>query len=81
MVSDGKATSQKHYQFARVQPVEILQMYLSSEEFQGFLRGNALKYLLRVGHKDEPGKELDKAAQYIKWLRQAVDGELINPRQ
>lgn len=80
-LSKGLAPQQKHYQIARVEPIEILQMYLSAEEFQGYLRGNALKYLLRLGHKDEPKKELDKAYQYSKWLRQAVGGETINPRQ
>ena len=79
-MSDGTAASQKHYQFAIVQPIEIMQMYLNPEQFQGFLRGNALKYLLRSGHKDEIGKEVDKAYQYIKWLRQAAKGEIINPR-
>ncbi|WP_170233267.1 DUF3310 domain-containing protein [Sporomusa termitida] len=80
-MSKWLASNQKHYQIARVEPIEVLQMYLSPEEFQGYLRGNALKYLLRVGHKDEPKKEVDKAYQYSKWLRQAVNGKIINPRQ
>lgn len=80
-LSEGLAANQRHYQFARVEPIEILQMYLSPEEFQGYLRGNTLKYLLRVGHKDERKKEIDKAYQYSKWLRQAASGETINPRQ
>ena len=81
MASDGLAANQKHYQIALVEPVEIIQMYLPSEQFQGYLRGNALKYLFRVGHKDESKKEIDKAFQYIKWLKQAVEGKTINPRQ
>ena len=80
MASDGTAVNQKHYQIATTQPIEIMQMYLSPEEFQGFLRGNAMKYLLRVGHKDESSQEIDKAYQYIMWLRQAVSGETIKPR-
>jgi hypothetical protein len=79
MANDGMAVNQKHYQIAPVEPVEIMQMYLSPEQFQGYLRGNALKYLLRVGHKDESKKEIDKAYQYIKWLRKVVGGETINP--
>lgn len=80
-LSKGLAANQKHYQIARVEPIEVLQMYLSPEEFQGYLRGNALKYLFRLGHKDEPKKEVDKAYQYSKWLLQAVGGKTINPRQ
>ena len=78
--SDGTAVTQKHYQIAAIEPIEIMQMYLTPEQFQGYLRGNALKYLLRVGHKDESKKEIDKAFQYIKWLKRAANGETINPR-
>lgn len=81
MASDGTAVSQKHYQIAAVEPIEIMQMYLSPEQLQGYLRGNAMKYLLRVGHKDESKKEIDKAYQYIKWLRYVAGGGIINPRQ
>lgn len=81
MANDGLAVKQKHYQIAPVEPIEIMQLYLSPEQFQGYLRGNALKYLLRIGHKDESRKELDKAFQYVSWLRQAISGETINPRQ
>lgn len=81
MKSDGMAVNQKHYQFAPVEPIEILKMYLDPKEFQGFLLGNVLKYLLRLGRKDEAGKEVDKAFQYLLWLRQAVNGENINPRE
>lgn len=80
-LSKGLAAHQKHYQIAPVELIEILQMYLPPEQFQGYLRGNALKYLLRMGHKDEPKKEIDKAYQFSKWLRQAANGETINPRQ
>lgn len=81
MANDGLALKQRHYQIAPVEPIEIMQLYLSPEQFQGYLRGNALKYLLRVGHKDESRKELDKAFQYVSWLRRAMNGETINPRQ
>lgn len=81
MKSDGMAVNQKHYRFAPVELIEILQMYLDPKEFQGFLLGNVLKYLLRLGRKDETGKEVDKAFQYLLWLRQAVNGENINPRE
>ena len=80
-LSKGLAVNQKHYQIARVEPIEIMQIFLSPEEFQGYLRGNALKYLLRLGHKDESKQEIDKAYQYSKWLRQAASGETIDPRR
>jgi len=66
MESDGTAINQKHYQIASVEPIEIIQMYLSQEQPQGYLQGNALKYLLQLHHKDESKKEIDKAYQNIK---------------
>lgn len=56
-----------------------MQMFLPPEQFQGFLRGNVIKYVLRAGHKDDPGKEMDKVIQYAKWARQHINGEKINP--
>lgn len=79
--NDGTASAQKHYQVADIQPIEIMQMYLSQEEFQGFLRANIIKYTLRLGHKDDNSREIDKIYQYAKWLRQAVRGEKINPKE
>lgn len=44
--SDGSAATAKHYQIdgARLQPVEMLQDILTSEEFRGWLKGNMFKY-------------------------------------
>lgn len=78
---DGTANAQKHYQVADKQPIEIMQEYLTQEQFIGLMRGQVLKYTLRFGHKDDTTKEADKIYQYAKWLRQAVRGEKINPRR
>jgi hypothetical protein len=79
--STGFAADQKHYQTAELQPIETMQMYLSHEEFIGFLKGNVLKYTLRAGHKEDAAKDLEKAAQYASWLQQAQRGQKINPRE
>ena len=63
-----------------VQPIELMQMIMSPEEFIGFLKGNIIKYTMRLGKKDVPEKELTKIKRYASWLDQARQGEIINPR-
>ena len=77
----GSALDAVHYQVGDKQPIEIMQDYLTHEQFVGFLRACALKYLLRMGRKDAPAKDADKAAQYAKWLSQAMRGERIKPME
>lgn len=48
--------------------VKVLRAWLTPEQYEGFLRGNALKYLCRVGKKDESRQELKKAKWYVEKL-------------
>jgi hypothetical protein len=41
---------------------------MSPDEYRGFLRGNAIKYLCRTGKKDEAVQECNKAIWYINKL-------------
>ncbi len=45
--------------------IKVLEAWLPPEQYKGFLRGNALKYLCRVGKKDETVQELKKARFYL----------------
>lgn len=80
-MNDGTAKTQTHYQQAVVEPIEILQMYLTPEEFIGFLRGNVLKYDLRAKFKGAEMVDIAKARQYNLWLSQALQGKRIDPRE
>ena len=46
---------------------------MSEEQFIGFCKGNVMKYLWRFEHKGNPLADLQKAADYLEWLRKAVD--------
>lgn len=48
--------------------IKVLEAWLPGEQYKGFLRGNALKYLCRVGKKDEVVQELKKARWYVDKL-------------
>jgi hypothetical protein len=76
---EGSASSAKHYQVCGIQPIEVMQMYLTPEEFRGYIKGNIIKYTLRFGHKDDIGKEAAKIEQYSKWLNIAISGGKVNP--
>lgn len=76
---EGSAKTSSHYQVGTKQPIEIMQEVMTQEEFQGFLRGNVIKYSLRLGHKDAAVKEAAKIEQYAKWLRMTLEGKTIKP--
>ena len=57
-----------HYKVGGIEAIDYLQAKLSEEEFAGYCRGNALKYLSRAGHKDDAAQEYRKAIWYIERL-------------
>ena len=69
----------KHYDGA-IQPIELMQLILTPEEFKGFLKGNIIKYTMRCGKKDDPEKEFTKIRRYKQWLDLAEEGITIDPR-
>jgi len=48
--------------------IKVLEAWLPPEQYKGFLRGNTLKYLCRVGKKDDSVRELQKAGWYLNKL-------------
>lgn len=79
----GSAADSIHYNSLDIQPIELLEMMLTKEEFQGFLKGNILKYSMRKGHKpgESETKDAKKAKQYKMWLELSEQGVTINPRE
>ena len=60
--------SPPHYKVDGIEAIEYIQAKLSPEEFAGYCRGNALKYLSRAGHKDDAAQDYRKAIWYIERL-------------
>ena len=50
----------------------VLREALTPEEFAGYCRGNALKYLSRAGHKDATAQEVGKAIWYLERWRDSL---------
>lgn len=57
-----------HYMRGGLECIDAMKAISTPEEFRGYLRLTALKYLWRLGEKDCPAKEAKKAKDYITWL-------------
>lgn len=65
---DDRQVGGDHYRSMDVQPWEAMEAWLSREAFEGFLRGNAIKYLARAGAKGDPHQDYEKAEHYLSKL-------------
>lgn len=54
--------------------IKVLKEWLDADEYMGFLRGNAIKYLCRVGKKDAAFQELKKARWYLDKMIEELGG-------
>lgn len=65
------------------QPIETMQANMTPEEFQGYVKGNIIKYVCRMGRKagEDKLKEAKKIQNYAKWLVESLEGKTINPRE
>jgi len=68
-----------YYEKAAMQPLEVMQRIMTTEQFEAFLFGNCLKYLLRKDYKGQRESDEYKARQYAYWLEMVKDGRIINP--
>ena len=72
MSKHDEVNNPKHYDlFPGYQSIDIIRAALSPEEWQGFLKGNVIKYRLRAGEKGPAEKCLAKA----NWYRDRLWGE------
>lgn len=62
-----------HYHRGGIECIDYLKAKLTPEEFLGFLKGNCMKYLSRMGHKDSASKDAAKAAWYANRLQKEVE--------
>lgn len=66
-VNHDPVNQPQHYQlFPGVEAIEIIAASLTEEEFRGYALGNALKYRLRAGAKDDLAQDIAKATKYVE---------------
>ena len=67
--ADHTQVGGRHYKDMGVQPWDVMQNVLTSDEFEGYLKGNIIKYSMRQGKKagsDDAGK----AQHYLLKLKE-----------
>ena len=58
----------KHYNHGGFETIDKIKMLLSHDEYIGFLKGNAIKYLDRADYKGHKEEDLEKMNWYLKRL-------------
>lgn len=70
----------EHYKHGGIETIEYIEAKMSKEEFYGYLKGNALKYISREGLKSEQImskiEDLKKAHWYIERMIQVHQKEI-----
>ena len=69
MSADEKQVGGSHYKDMTVQPWAVMKAVLTPEEFQGFLKGNIIKYSMRQGKKED-SDDGNKALHYMQKLNE-----------
>lgn len=60
-----------------VEVLDVIKATLSKEQFEGFLHGNVIKYILRTNKKNGV-EDLNKAHKYLGWLIDSKNGLKLN---
>lgn len=58
----------REYYGKEVQAIDAMKDWMTPEEYRGFLKGNAIKYLASAGKKGDELEDINKAIVYLQWL-------------
>lgn len=71
MSANDRQVGGDHYQ-RTIQPWDAMEAWMTPEQFNGFLRGNVIKYVARATNLELTGKtglqDLEKAQHYLEKL-------------
>lgn len=71
-----KNANAKHYElYHALEAIDVMKAVLTPNEYIGYLKGNCLKYQLRLGKKDNIDKDMEKIADYRRELDSILLGE------
>jgi hypothetical protein len=62
----------RHYKIMGIEPWNVVDTWPIEQQI-GYHRGGALKYLMRMGSKDEQLQEVRKAGHYIQKLAEVLE--------
>jgi hypothetical protein len=58
--------SPEHYRQGGIECIDAIEAALTPEEFRGYCKGNALKYIWRERSKGRPVEDLQKSVWYLE---------------
>lgn len=62
-----------HYKDGDIECIDAMEACATKEQFIGYLRLNAMKYLWRYGKKGDPREQINKAQWYLNRLTETLD--------
>lgn len=77
-VVDDPVEHPTHYTSGEIECIAAIEASMSPEEFRGFLKGTAMKYMWRYDKKGKAKQDLEKSRWYINrlWAKVAAGEEL-----
>jgi hypothetical protein len=70
----------EHYKSGGIETIEYIEAKMSKEEFYGYIKGNALKYISREGLKSEKITDkiddIDKAIWFLEYMKKTHQSEI-----
>lgn len=75
LTANDEVNHPKHYTAdGEIECIDAIKAALSPEEYKGFLKGNAMKYIWRMNRKGKPSVDAKKALWYTDKLCGELDG-------
>ena len=73
MDKDNAVYTPPHYTQGEIEFIQAMRSMLTPEEFKGFCKGNAVKYIWREDLKGSNISDLKKAVVYLNWAIERLE--------
>ena len=67
-IDPDMVNSPDHYTHNGIEAINVIEAKLTDEQYQGYLQGSVMKYLLRSNYKGKRDEDLKKAQWYFNTL-------------
>ena len=67
-IDSDMVNSPDHYTHNGIEAINVIEAKLTDEQYQGYLQGSVMKYLLRSNYKGKRNEDLKKAQWYLNTL-------------
>ena len=67
-IDSDMVNSPDHYTHNGIEAINVIEAKLTDEQYQGYLQGSVMKYLLRSNYKGKRDEDLKKAQWYLNTL-------------